>query len=157
MLGKNLQSAASNGGMVSSSPSGGGNFGQGVNQHSQKDKFLNEKNEDGTRKSFDSHLADRKKAGTDKGLDYMANMEARQNQMAAFQKDAENMSNQNLMQSPAFQKAMEEKMNARWANGDAGVSYNPDTGKSTAKKESEAGKKVAEGVAANQARKMGNG
>lgn len=57
----------------------GGGAGAGVNRHSQSQKFLNEKNADGTKKTFSEQLAGRREAGTNAGLDYMARQEARRN------------------------------------------------------------------------------
>jgi type IV secretion system protein TrbL len=58
---------------------GGGSAGAGVNRHSEREKFLGEKNADGTKQSFKEHLAGRKEAGTNAGIDYMAKKEAKQN------------------------------------------------------------------------------
>jgi hypothetical protein len=56
-----------------------GSAGAGINRHSQFQKFLEEKNADGTIKTFGEHLASREKAGTDAGVDYMAKKEAKRN------------------------------------------------------------------------------
>jgi hypothetical protein len=67
----------------------GAGAGAGVNRHSQAQKFLGEKNADGTKKTFGEQAASRRAAGTDAGLDYMAKKEAkrgaRQEQTAAKQ------------------------------------------------------------------------
>jgi type IV secretory pathway TrbL component len=52
---------------------GGGSAGAGVNRHSGKEKFLGEKNADGTKQSFKEHLADQKKSGENIGLNYQIN------------------------------------------------------------------------------------
>jgi type IV secretion system protein TrbL len=57
----------------------GAGAGSGLNRHSQTEKFLNEKNEDGTKKTFKEQADSRRAAGTEAGIDYMAKKEARQN------------------------------------------------------------------------------
>jgi type IV secretory pathway TrbL component len=58
---------------------GGFGAGAGVNRHSQTQRFLGEKNADGTKKTFRQQAESRRAAGTNAGLDYMANKEAKQN------------------------------------------------------------------------------
>jgi hypothetical protein len=57
----------------------GGGSGSGINRHSQFQKFLEEKNPDGTKKSFKEYLDSRREAGTDAGIDRMAKKEAKKN------------------------------------------------------------------------------
>jgi hypothetical protein len=56
-----------------------GGSGAGINRHSQRQHFLEEKNEDGTKKTFGEYLAGRREAGTDAGIDYLAKKEAQEN------------------------------------------------------------------------------
>ncbi|GMO54510.1 MAG: hypothetical protein Ta2G_13480 [Termitinemataceae bacterium] len=58
---------------------GGGGAGAGVNRHSETQKFLSEKNADGTKKTFGENIKERTERGTNIGLDYMAKQEAKQN------------------------------------------------------------------------------
>jgi hypothetical protein len=57
-------------------PSGAG---AGINQHSQRQKFLQETNADGAKKTFGEYLAGRQEAGTDAGIDRMAKAEQKKN------------------------------------------------------------------------------
>ena len=59
----------------SSGGSRSGGSGTGINRHNQVQKFLNESNADGTKKSFDQYLAGRDEAGKNFGLDYMVDQE----------------------------------------------------------------------------------
>jgi type IV secretory pathway TrbL component len=68
------------GGSTRTGSSGGA--GAGINRHSQRQQFLEERNEDGTKKTFGQQLDSRRAAGTDLGLDYLAKQEAKQNASA---------------------------------------------------------------------------
>jgi hypothetical protein len=59
--------------------SGGGGSGAGVNRHSQTQKFLSERNPDGTKKSFAEYIGERKKAGQEMGLNQMVQDEQIEN------------------------------------------------------------------------------
>jgi hypothetical protein len=54
------------GGRGSGGGSGGGGAGAGINRHSQRQQFLDEKNTDGTKKTFREHLNGRVEAGRQK-------------------------------------------------------------------------------------------
>jgi hypothetical protein len=66
----------------SSGGHGGSGAGTGVNRHSERQKFLGEKNADGTKKSFGEYIAGRKEAGTDTGIDRMVKQEQKENAAA---------------------------------------------------------------------------
>ncbi|MDR3311793.1 MAG: type IV secretion system protein [Spirochaetaceae bacterium] len=51
--------------------------GAGINKHSQLQKFLGQKNEDGSKQTFKQQTAARKYAGETAGIDYMKNKEAK--------------------------------------------------------------------------------
>jgi type IV secretory pathway TrbL component len=76
-----VRSLLAGGGTRTGSSGGGG--GAGINRHSQRQQFLEERNEDGTKKTFAQQRESRHGAGTDLGLDYMANQEAWQNRERA--------------------------------------------------------------------------
>jgi hypothetical protein len=65
------------GGSTHTGSSGGA--GAGVNRHSQRQQFLEERNTDGTKKTFGEYQAGRREAGTNAGLEYMAKQEAKRN------------------------------------------------------------------------------
>jgi hypothetical protein len=58
---------------------GSGGAGAGLNRHSQRQKFLDEKNDDGTKKTFKEYLAGRMDAGIDAGQDRMFEKEKKAN------------------------------------------------------------------------------
>jgi hypothetical protein len=58
---------------------GGGGAGSGINRHSQLQKFLHEKNADGSKKTFGEYLAGRSEAGANAGLDRMVKKEQKDN------------------------------------------------------------------------------
>jgi type IV secretion system protein TrbL len=58
-----------------------GGSGSGINRHSQRQQFLEKKNQDGTKKTFGEYLAGRREAGTNAGIDYMAAQEAQRNRL----------------------------------------------------------------------------
>ena len=66
---------------------GGGGAGgaAGINPHSNRDKLLKEKNADGTRKGLGQHFSEKKSAGENAGLDYMAKQEAKADKKAKAQ------------------------------------------------------------------------
>jgi hypothetical protein len=64
----------------SSGGRGGSGAGSGINRHSERQKFLGEKNADGTKKSFGEYIAGRKEAGTNAGLDRMVSQEKKANE-----------------------------------------------------------------------------
>jgi hypothetical protein len=67
--------------LIGDGSGGGGSRGSGagLNRHSHVQKFLDEKNADGTKKTFGEYLGERRSEGDNYGLDYMANEEAKNN------------------------------------------------------------------------------
>jgi hypothetical protein len=79
-----VRSLLADGGTRTGSSGGGG--GAGINRHSQRQQFLTP-NADGTKKTFSEQRESRRDAGTNLGLDYMANQETWQNrELAAMAK-----------------------------------------------------------------------
>jgi hypothetical protein len=57
----------------------GGSAGSGINRHSQRQRFLQERDADGTKKTFGEYGAGRREAGTGAGENYMLKQEERKN------------------------------------------------------------------------------
>jgi hypothetical protein len=73
-----VRSLLAGGGTRTGSSGGGG--GAGINRHSQRQQFLEGRNEDGTKKTFAQQRESRREAGTNLGLEYMAKKEAEENE-----------------------------------------------------------------------------